>query len=604
MNFLNLLKEKIVIFDGAMGTSLQKQELTVDDYGGKEFEGCNEYLILSKPDSIGKVHQSFLESGCDIVETNTFGANRIVLSEYKLEDKCFDLNFRSAKLAKEIAYSYSFNSNHRYVAGSIGPSTKLPSLGHISFDDMEKVYYEQISGLIEGGVDMLICETVQDMLQAKIVYCSIGSYFQTKKIKIPVIFSFTFERTGSMLLGTDIASLLTTFEPFDIIDVIGINCATGPKEMSENVRYLSLNSPKPLLVMPNAGIPENVNGKSHYNLTPEELNNWMLHFVNDLKVSAIGGCCGTTAEHIKLLADTFKDFQPKERKYNYTPGVSSSYSSSPMQTDPAPILVGEKCNANGSKRFRELLAKDDYEGILSIAKEQVKEGAHILDVCAAYVGRDESKDMKEIIKKFNTSIPLPLMIDTTEVTVMEEALRLYSGRAILNSVNLEDGEEKMGKIFLLCKKYGAAVIALTIDEEGMAKTFEKKIQIVDRIYNLAINKFELKAKDLIFDTLTFTLGSGDEELRKAGMESLKAVKSIKNKYPDCYTILGVSNISFGLPPKVRNILNSVFLHHAIEYGLDMAIVNAQKILPLFKIEPKARELSTKLIFDERIAVEV
>jgi 5-methyltetrahydrofolate--homocysteine methyltransferase len=598
MNFIDLLNRKIVVFDGAMGTNIQLQNLTTDDFGGKEYEGCNEYLTLSKPEAIRLVHSSFLLAGCDVIETNTFGANRIVLKEYGLEEKTYDLNFQSAKLARKIAAEYSA-VKERYVAGSIGPSTKLPSLGHITFDEMKNIYYEQISGLIEGGVDLLICETSQDMLQAKTVAIAIDEYFNEHKLKVPVIFSFTIERNGTMLLGTDISALLTTFEPFDFIDMIGLNCATGPKEMSESVRYLSHNSPKPILIMPNAGIPENVGGKTNYSLTPEELKKWMLHFVNDLGINAVGGCCGTSYEHIKILADTFNDVTPKNREFSFVPAVSSTYISSPMKIIPPPILVGEKCNANGSKKFRELLANDDYEGILTMAKEQVKEGAHILDVCVAYAGRDEIKDIEEVMKRFNVNVTLPLMIDSTELKVMETALKLYSGRAIINSVNLEDGEERLGKVFRLCKKYGAAVIALTIDEAGMAKTIEKKLEIIKRIYDLAVNKYYLKPKDLIFDTLTFTLGSGDEELRNAGNESIKAIKAIKELYPECFTLLGVSNISFGLKPEARHALNSVFLHYANTYGLDMAIVNAQKIVPLYKLDQNLQDLCTDLIFDKR-----
>jgi 5-methyltetrahydrofolate--homocysteine methyltransferase len=598
MKFLELLKQKIIVLDGAMGTNLQLQNLNISDFGGKEYDGCNEYLTISNPETVLKVHRSFLEAGCDVIETNTFGANRIVLKEYGLEEKSYELNFGSARLAKKIISDYNHNKP-RFVAGSIGPSTKLPSLGHILFKDMVIIYKEQISGLIEGGVDLLICETCQDMLQAKSVGIAIQEYFDEKKTEIPVIFSFTIEKTGSMLLGTDISALLTTFEPFDFINIIGLNCATGPKEMSESIRYLSQNSPKPILIMPNAGIPENIDGRPVYKLSPEELKKWMLHFVDDLGVNAVGGCCGTTAEHIKILADTFENKKPMDRKYNFIPSVSSTYISSPMKIEPPPIIIGEKCNANGSKKFKEFLNKNDYDSILNIGKDQIKEGAHILDVCVAYVGRDEIKDIEEVLKRFNVNITLPLMIDTTELKVMEAALQLYAGRAIINSVNLEDGVDRASSVFKLCKKYGSAVITLTIDEDGMAKDCTKKIEIARRIFDLAINKHGLKPKDLIFDTLTFTLGSGDEELRKAGLESLKAIKSIKEEFPECFTILGVSNISFGLDPKARNVLNSVFLHHANNYGLDMAIVNAQKIMPLYKIDPVAQNLCEELIYDRR-----
>jgi 5-methyltetrahydrofolate--homocysteine methyltransferase len=383
------------------------------------------------------------------------------------------------------------------------------------------------------------------------------------------------------------------------VDVIGMNCATGPQEMSEHVHTLSSSSPKPIFVMPNAGIPENVGGHAHYKLTPEEFTRNLSHFVNDLGVSVVGGCCGTTKEHIRQLVNAVGGLAPKYRNVDFIPSASSLYQAVPFSVNPPPVLIGERTNANGSKLFRDLLAKEDWEGIVAMGREAVKEGAHMVDVCAAYVGRNEAKDMREIISRFNTQVTLPIVIDSTEAPVIEEALQLIGGKAIVNSINLEDGEDRINSVLPLCKKYGAAVIALTIDEKGMAKTAGAKLAIAKRIYDFVVVKYGMNPHDLIFDTLTFTLGSGDEGFRRAGMETIKAIRLIKDQLPGVKTILGVSNISFGLAPNLRHVLNSVFLHYAIEAGLDMAIVHASKIMPLYKIDEKGRELARQLIFDER-----
>ncbi len=598
--FNQLLKEKVLIFDGAMGTNLQAQNLSFNDFGGKEYEGCNEYLIISKPDAVKKVHLDFLEAGADIIETNTFGSNEVVLSEYNLQNLAYEISYKAAKLAKELALDFSSNEKPRFVAGSIGPGTKLPSLGHISFKELEKSYYPQISGLIDGGADILCIETCQDMLQIKAALSAAMKVFDEKKTKLPIIVSITIETTGTMLMGTDISAALTTLEPYEIIDVIGMNCATGPKEMSENVRYLCQNSPKPIFVMPNAGIPENVNGKACYHLNPDELVHWLSHFVKDLGVNIVGGCCGTTKEHIKKLVENLSNLKPAERNWSYQPSVSSNFISQSLRVDPAPVLVGERCNANGSKQFRDYLLKDDYEGMLQVAKDQIKEGAHMIDVCVAYVGRDEKKDMIEFVKRLNTQVVLPIMIDSTEYEVIEAALENYAGRCVINSINLEDGEERTSKVLPLAKKFGAAVICLTIDEEGMAKTAEKKLAIAKRIRDIAVKRFGLRESDLIFDPLTFTLGSGDEEFRKSAIETLEAIKLIKKEIPNSFTILGISNVSFGLNPKARHALNSVFLYYAVQAGLDLAIVHASKIMPLNKIDDRGKKLCEELIFDKRI----
>ncbi|HUI29203.1 MAG TPA: homocysteine S-methyltransferase family protein [Candidatus Acidoferrales bacterium] len=596
---LNILKDKVLVFDGATGTSLQNQNLTSADFGGEKYSGCNEYLNIVKPEATEKVHLGFLEAGADIIETNSFGGTSIVLAEYGLAEESYEINKRSAETARKAADKYSGKGQKRYVAGSMGPTTKLPSLGHIEFDAMRDSYKVQVKGLADGGADLLIVETCQDLLQTKAALAAIQEYLEETERDIAVVASITIETMGTMLMGTEISAALTTIEPYDIVTVFGMNCATGPKEMEENVRYLCENSPKPVFVMPNAGLPENIGGQACYHLTPDELEFWMKRFVNEFGVSMIGGCCGTTPEHIARLVKIASESRPKKREYNYAPSVSSIYSSVALHLDPPPVIVGERCNANGSRKFKELLLAEDYDAMVQLAKEQMKEGAHILDLCVAYVGRDEVRDIKEVVKRFNTQVALPLMIDSTEYRVIEEALKRYAGKAVVNSINLEDGEERMRHVLPLCKRYGAAVVALTIDESGMAKTREKKFQVAKRIRDLAINKYGMREEDLIFDTLTFTLGSGDEEFRKAGIETIEAIRMIKKEFPKAYTLLGVSNASFGLNAHARHVLNSVFLHYAIEAGLDLSIVNAQKIMPLYKIDERGREISRQLIFDER-----
>jgi 5-methyltetrahydrofolate--homocysteine methyltransferase len=599
LNFLDLIRERPAVFDGATGTHLQGQHLKPEDFGGEALAGCNEYLVRSKPDAVALVHSDYLAAGADVIETDTFGSASIVLAEYDLAHLAYDLSKEAAIIAKKVAADYSTKAKPRFVAGSIGPTTKLPSLLHIGFEEMRKSFYDQMAGLFDGGVDLFCIETCQDILQMKCALAACQDLFAERKKQIPVIASVTIETMGTMLMGTEIGAALTALEPFDFISLIGMNCATGPKEMEENVRYLVQNSPKPVFCMPNAGLPENIGGVAHYHLTPQEMEKWMTHFVGDLGVSVIGGCCGTTKEHIKHLSSLAERVTSKDRQVTWTPAAASIYSSSPLAQEPAPVIVGERCNTNGSKKFKELILAEDYEGAVGMAREQVKEGAHMLDLCVAYVGRDEVRDMREVMKFFNTQVTLPLVIDSTEYPVIEEALKMYAGRAIVNSINMEDGEERMAHVLPLCKRYGAAVIALTIDEQGMAKTREKKFEIAERIIDLSVNKYGMREEDLIFDTLTFTLGSGDEEFRGSAMETIEAIRMIKSAHPKCKTILGVSNVSFGLNPHSRHVLNSVFLHYAIEAGLDMAIVHSGKIMPLHKIDEKGRELARKLIFDER-----
>ena len=594
-NFLDLSKEKIIFFDGAMGTSIQAYPLTIDDFEGKE--GCNEILVKTKPEIIKEIHSSFLKVGCDVIETNSFGSSSIVLAEYDISDKSYELNYESAKLAKEIANDFSA-SKPRFVAGSIGPTTKLPTLGHISYADMKRSFYTQASGLFDGGTDLFLLETCQDILQIKAALAGIFKVMEEKKKRIPVIVQITIERTGTMLVGSDIACAFCAIEPYEI-DVIGMNCATGPLEMSDHIRYLCESSRLPISCIPNAGIPENIGGKSHYHLSPEEFSKTLFHFINDLGVSIAGGCCGTTPEYLKALINLAENKEPKKRNSIYTNSVSSLYNSVPLNINPPPVFVGERTNANGSKLFRELLAKEDFDGMIHMAKEQLEEGAHLLDVCTAYVGRDEVSDMTEYVKKLNTQVNIPLMIDSTEAPVIQKSLELIGGKSLINSINLEDGEERMKQICPMAKEFGSAIVALTIDEDGMAKTAKKKLEIAHRIYDLAVEKYKIPGKDLIFDTLTFTLGSGDEEFRKAGIETIEGIKLIKKNIPEVKTMLGISNISFGLSPLARQVLNSVFMHEAVESGLDLAIVHAKKILPLYKIPEEQKQTALDLIYDRR-----
>ncbi|MGA9116158.1 MAG: homocysteine S-methyltransferase family protein [Bacteroidota bacterium] len=602
-SFSDILREKVIVFDGAMGTHLQGQQLSADDFGGEHLQGCNEVLVVSRPAAVENVHRDYLEAGCDVVETDTFGGSAIVLAEYGLEDRAYDLNLAAARLARRMADAFSTPAHPRFVAGSLGPTTKLPSLGHITFAEMAAAYRVQARGLVDGGVHLLCLETCQDMLQAKAALVGIFACLEEARRRIPVIASVTVESVGTMLLGTEIPAALVTLEALPV-DVIGMNCATGPAEMSEHIRVLSATSPRPVSVMPNAGIPENVGGRAHYRLGAGEFVRFMEHYVRDLGVSIVGGCCGTTPGHIRKLAETVGGLSPRPRTPVFVPSASSLYQAAPLRTDPPPVLIGERTNANGSRQFRDLLDREDWEGIVAMGREAIREGAHMVDVCAAYVGRDEMRDMRAILSRFNTQVPLPVVIDSTETPVIEEALRLLGGKAVVNSINLEDGEERAERILRLCRTYGAAVIALTIDEEGMTKTAARKLAVARRICRLAVDGHGMQPHDIIVDPLTFTLGSGDEEFRRAGIETLEAIRLIKRELPGVRTILGVSNISFGLAPAARHALNSVFLHYAVEAGLDMAIVHASRIMPLYRIDDRGRELCRQLLFDERRFEEV
>jgi 5-methyltetrahydrofolate--homocysteine methyltransferase len=596
-SFLETVRERVVIYDGAMGTQIQERHPSLDDFWGKE--NCSEVLVLSRPDIIKDIHAAYFKAGADVVETNTFGGSRIVLGEFDLADKVHEINKRAAELAREVARDFSGNGKPRFVAGSIGPGTKLPSLGQIGYDDMFQAYVEQSLGLIDGGVDILLIETCQDILQTKIAVAAAFEAMKQAGKRVPVQAQVTLQESGTMLLGTEIGAAETALEPFDC-EIVGLNCATGPKEMNDAVRYLAHNAPKEVSVLPNAGLPENVGGVAHYRLTPHDLAEWHKKFITEYGVRIVGGCCGTTPEHIKAVVDACANLEPARREVEVTPAASSAYSMVPLDLDPKPLIVAEEMNTTTRvEHFKNMVRGGKYDDILTLAKKLVSEGSHMLDLCTAIVGEDEKGYMSSILEKVATRVPAPVLVDSTEADVIEEALKRIPGKAIINSINLEDGEKRTAKVLPMAKKYGAAVIALTIDEAGMALTAEKKVAIAKRIFKLATEKYGIRPVDLIFDALTLPISTGQEEYRAAGIETLNAIKGIKRELPEVKTILGVSNISFGLNVYARRVLNSVFMKEAVDHGLDMAIVNYAKIYPLYKIPEIEVELARKLIYFDR-----
>src|SRR6266481_6045852 len=597
-NFLDTLKERIIVFDGAMGTNLHVHNLSLDDFGGLRFEGCNENLLVTRPDAVEKVHAGFLEVGCDVIETNSFNGTPVDFSEYGIGDQAYDMNVRAASLARRIAADFTTKEKPRWVAGSMGPGRKLPTLGHITFSDLKAAYREQVRGLIDGGVDLLIVETCQDLLQTKAALAAIFAHFEKHRVHVPVIAQVTIEVFGTMLNGTEIGAALTALAPFPI-DVIGMNCGTGPRHMTESVRYLCENALLPVSVLPNAGLPSVVEGKMHYDETPETFTTQLQHFAGDFGVNIVGGCCGTTPAHLKLVVEAMQRITPKVRHAKLLPAASSIYFQQPYVQDASFLIVGERVNASGSKKMRDLLNAEDWDGLVSLAKEQEREGAHILDVNVDFVGRNGEVDMHELASRLVTSIKLPLMFDSTEWEKMEAGLQHAGGKSILNSTNYEDGEPRFAKVIDLARRYGASVVIGTIDEEGMARTADGKFKIAKRAYEQATGELRLPASDIFFDPLALPISTGIEEDRKNALETIEGIKRIKAELPGCFTILGVSNISFGLNPASRIVLNSVFLHEAVTAGLDSAIVNASKIEPLNRIEERQLKVALDLIYDRR-----
>lgn len=599
----------VLVFDGATGTSLQLMDLGPEDFGGVALEGCNENLVFTRPDAVQAVHRQFLEAGCDVIETDTFGATSLVLAEYDIADQTFALNKRAAELAREVAAAYSTPDKPRFVAGSMGPTTKLPTLGHIDFDTMKASFAEQAEGLLAGDVDLFIVETCQDVLQIKAALQGIEDAFTKTGQRRPLMVSVTMETTGTMLVGSDIAAVVAILEPFPI-DVLGLNCATGPEQMKQHIRYLSEHSPFVVSCIPNAGLPENIGGVAHYRLTPLEMKMQLLHFVEDLGVQVIGGCCGTTPAHIAALTELAAEMHSAARPVRTPltqharpllqgePAAASIYSTTPYHQDNSFLIIGERLNASGSKKVRELLAEEDWDGLVGVARGQVKENAHILDVNVDYVGRDGERDMHELVSRLVTNVNLPLMLDSTEWQKMEAGLKVSGGKCILNSTNYEDGDERFFKVLELAKAYGAGVVVGTIDEEGMARTAERKFAIAQRAYRDAV-EFGIPAHEIFYDPLALPISTGIEEDRLNGAATIEAIRRIRTDLPGVHVVLGVSNVSFGLSPAARIVLNSVFLHDCCEAGMDAAIISPAKILPLAKISPEHQKVCRDLIYDRR-----
>lgn len=597
-SFIERLRDRVLLCDGGTGTLVQAADLDLErDYKG--LENCTEVLIETRPDFVESVHRAYFEAGADVVETNTFGANDVVLAEFDLADQTYALNKAGAEIARRVADEFETAEWPRYVLGSMGPGTKLPSLGHIDYDTLEASYAEQARGLIDGGIDAFLLETHQDLLTMKAGINGARVAMAEKGVKLPLFAQVTIETTGTMLVGSDMNAAITALAAMDV-DGIGMNCATGPAEMSEHLQTLAEHWPGMITIMPNAGLPMLVDGQTEYPLLPEELADWHYRFIEEDGANLVGGCCGTTPGHIaavRAMLDERENKAPTARATELTPAVSSLYSSVALRQENAVFAIGERSNANGSKLFRDRLAEENWDALTNIGRAQVKDGSHALDVCVAYVGRDESRDMCELVERYRANITVPLVIDSTEPPVIEAALKLLGGKSIINSINFEDGEEKAAQVLAMAKKYGAAVVALTIDENGMAKEVDEKLKIAHRLYNFAVNQHGLPAHDLIFDPLTFTICTGVEEDRDHGIKTLEAIERISKELPDCQIALGLSNISFGLKPAARHVLNSVFLHHAMERGMQGAIIHISKIMPLHKIDEAHREAAEDLIFN-------
>lgn len=607
-DLLDALRQQVLLCDGSMGARTQALDLDAEkDFWGKE--NCTEILTRSRPDVVREVHMSYLRAGADMLQTNTFGGSPITLGEFGLEGEAFALNKESAEIARSCFDAFA-DGRPRWVIGSIGPGTKLPSLGHIDYDTLEAALTVQSQGLIAGGVDAILIETCQDTLQIKAaVNGAKAARAEAGKPGLPIFVQVTVETTGTLLVGPDISAAATVVQALDV-PLMGLNCATGPQEMAEHVKWLGENWPGVISVQPNAGLPELVDGKTRYPLQPNEMARWLERFIRDDGVNLIGGCCGTDDRHIAALDAMLRRLAseagrnsarplPVERKRYWVPSVASLYTAVPYRQENAYLSIGERCNANGSKKFRDLQAAGDWDGCVAIGREQIKEGSHTLDVCTAFVGRNEVADMTEVVSRLRGAANAPLVLDSTEYPVLEAALKLYGGKPILNSINFEDGEAPAEKRLKLARKFGTGVVALTIDEDGMAKEAHKKLEIAMRLYEFACVKHGLPPEDLLFDPLTFTIATGNEDDRKLGLWTLEGIERISKALPRCQIILGLSNISFGLKPAARHVLNSVFLDHALKRGMTGAIVHVSKIMPLHKIAPEEVAAAEDLIFDRR-----
>jgi 5-methyltetrahydrofolate--homocysteine methyltransferase len=597
--FLDTLAKRIVVADGAMGTMLQNTDLVLDDFAG--LEGCNEILNDTRPDVVRDIHRAYFAAGADAVETNTFGANLPNLAEYGIAERIRELAEKGTVLAREVADAMSTPDQPRFVLGSVGPGTKLPTLGHESFARLRDAYAECGRGLVAGGADAIVVETCQDLLQAKAAVLGVRKAMAAEGRYLPIVAQVAVETTGTMLLGSEIGAALTALEGLGV-DLIGLNCSTGPAEMSEHLRTLSKHARIPLSVMPNAGLPVLGPNGAVYPLSPDELAASLTAFVKEYGVTLVGGCCGTTPTHVSTLVEAMRDLQPPVRHPRPEAGVSSLYTPVPFRQDTSVLMIGERTNANGSKKFRDAMLAEDWEACVAIAREQTREGAHLIDLCVDYVGRDGVADMAELAGRLATASTLPVMLDSTEPEVLRAGLERLGGRSIINSVNFEDGDgpgSRYQRAMELVDEHGAAVVALCIDEEGQARTAEWKVRVADRLIRDLTTHHRLRVSDIVVDTLTFPITTGQEEVRRDALETIEAIRELKRRYPDVQTTLGVSNVSFGLNPAARQVLNSVFLHECVNAGLDTAIVSAAKILPMAKIPDEQRSVALDLVYDRR-----
>ncbi|MCX6443152.1 MAG: methionine synthase [Actinobacteria bacterium] len=594
------LSERVVVADGAMGTMLQAANPSLEDF--ENHEGCNEILNVSRPDIVRSVHDEYLAAGVDAIETNTFGANWSNLADYGIEDRIYELAYAGGKIAREAADAFSTPDKPRFVLGSLGPGTKLPSLGHTTYDNLKVAYYTAAKGLADSGCDALLVETSQDLLQVKAAVNGCRQAISEATHDIVLIAQVTVETTGTMLMGSEIGAALNALEPMGI-DLIGLNCATGPAEMSEHLRYLSKNAKIAISVMPNAGLPQLGANGATYPLQPDELATALDGFVNDYGISLVGGCCGTTPAHMSSVVTKMNTRKISQRTPALDPGASSLYQYVPFRQDQTYLAIGERTNANGSRAFRDALLAEDWEKCVEIARDQIRDGAHMLDLSVDYVGRDGAKDMSEIASRFATSSTLPIVLDSTEPAVLKAGLEHLGGRCVINSVNYEDGDgptSRFAKIMPLVREHGASVVALTIDEEGQARDAEWKLRIARRLIHDLHDNWEMNIGDILIDCLTFPIATGQEETRKDGIETIDAIKRLKAEFPEVQTTLGVSNVSFGLNPAARVVLNSVFLHECVQAGLDSAIVHPSKITPMARIDERQKQVALDLVYDRRV----